>query len=77
MVVDWTQPGHVQLTATACPASVQPAASQRSAHVQPTTYSRPASVQPTSSPRQKCWTFNGPYCMNIVEFVTAILSEVL
>ena len=46
MVVDWTQPGHVQLTATASPASVQPAASQRSAHVQPTTYTRPASVQP-------------------------------
>ena len=61
----WTQPGRVQLTAAACPAGVQPTASQRSASVQPSTYTRPASVQPTSRPRQKCWTFNGPYCNKI------------
>ena len=67
--LDWTQPGRVQPTATACPASVQPAASQRSTSVQPMTYTRPASVQPTSRQRQKCWTFNGPYCIRDHSYV--------
>ena len=62
MDVYWMWLGCVQLTATGSPAGVQPAASQCSAHVQPSIYTRPASFQPTSRPRQKCWTFNGPYC---------------
>ena len=50
----WTQPGNVKLTATSCPAGVQPVAGQWAACSQPSTYTCPASVHPTSTPRQKC-----------------------